>query len=551
MAKRFLLLLVVVGLILVAALFVVTHRALAPGILRPIAESELSQVLGRPVTVGELDIDLFPRPQVRGGEVTVSGGAAQAAPSLRLRAVRIVPRLASLFSGRLAIEVVELDGLVLAVRRDGNGRWYLPFGALPSAAPQSGAQPTPARPGHPPQAPAAGVPSAGKAGQSGPAVEVGEVRLANGRVTVVDDVLRSQAGSAEVAALTDIAAHVETRSGELLLNGLTAKLGASRLTGSGRFGEAGLRMSLSWDALAAADLPQAFGLVGSAPVPGLTLQGKRPLDVELSVSSAGTVNAKGTVRADRLALDTLTITSVEAPFTFNGSRLTADPVVCRAYGGAQRGRFRVTLGPPVAWSLVGRVEHLDVNAFLSANTSAKDRLSATGQLDLNLRAAGAPLERALTGTLAARLVKGVIHDFPLLAAINQALGVTGGGGRDTAFEELSATLAVGGGKASTRNLLLKMGELTVSAAGVLGFDQRLDLEGQVTLSPARTAGLTGKAGELRNLRNDRGELEIPLTVTGTVSAPSINVDLARMLETAAKYQLKLQLEKTLKRFIKN
>jgi uncharacterized protein involved in outer membrane biogenesis len=545
MASRFLLLVVVVALVLVAALFVVTRRALGPGTLRPIAESELSQVLGRPVTVGEFDVDLFPRPQVRGGQVTIGGGAAQAAPSLRLRAVRIVPRLSSLFSKRLAIELVELDGLVLAVRRDAKGRWYLPFGAPLSATPQRGAQSAPAHP------PAAGVPSAGKTGQSGPAVDVGEVRLANGRVTVVDDVLRSPAGSAEVAALTDIAGRVETRSGELLLSELTAKLGASRLTGSGRFGESGLRMSLSWDALAAADLPQVFGLVGSAPVPGLTLQGKRPLDVELSVGSAGTVNAKGTVRADSLALDTLTITSVEAPFTFNGSRMTADPLVCRAYGGTERSRFRVSLGPPVAWSLAGRVERLDVNAFLSANTSAKDRLSATGQLDLDLRAAGAPLERALAGTIDARLVKGVIHDFPLLAAINQALGVTGGGGRDTAFEELSATLAVGDGKASTRNLLLKMGELTVSAAGVLGFDQRLDLKGQAILSPARTAGLTGKAGELRNLRNDRGELEIPLTVTGTVSAPRINVDLARLLQTAAKYQLKRQLEKTLKRFIKD
>jgi uncharacterized protein involved in outer membrane biogenesis len=548
--KRLLPAAIAIGVVLVVALFVLTHRALSSVALRPIAESQLSQVLGRPVTVGELDIDLLPRPQVIGSRVTIGGVAAQAAPSLSLRAVRIVPRLGSLLSGRLAIELVELDGLVLSVRRDGSGRWYLPFSVTTPTPAPSRVKPDPARQSQPP---AAGATSGGESGRSGsgPAVEVGEVRLAGGRVTIVDDVLRSPAGSAEVAALTDIAARVETQGGDQVLSGLTAKLGRSVLTGSGRAGGGGLRMSLTWDGLAPADLPQVFGLIGAAPVPGLSLQGKHPLDMELSVSAAGAVSAKGTLRADTLAFDTFTITSVASPFTFNGRRVTADPVKFRAYGGTEKGRFRVTLGTPVAWSFVSRVEHLEMNAFLSANTSAKDRLSGTGQLDVNLGAAGTPLERALTGTIDARLANGVIHDFPLLAAINRALGITGGQGSDTAFEELSASLAVAGGQASTRNLLLKMGELTVSAAGVVGFDQRLDLKGLVILSPGKTAELTRTAGELRNLCNDRGELEVPLTVTGTVSEPGINVDLARALQAASKYQLKRLLDKNLKKFFKD
>jgi len=93
--------------------------------------------------------------------------------------------------------------------------------------------------------------------------------------------------------------------------------------------------------------------------------------------------------------------------------------------------------------------------------------------------------------------------------------------------------------------------LVLSAAGVFGFDQGLDFKGLVMLSPGKTAELTRRAGELRNLCNDRGELEIPLTVTGTVAAPRINVDLARALQAAAGSQLKRLLQKNLKRLFKN
>jgi len=95
-----------------------------------------------------------------------------------------------------------------------------------------------------------------------------------------------------------------------------------------------------------------------------------------------------------------------------------------------------------------------------------------------------------------------------------------------------------------------MGEATVRATGSFGFDQSLDFTGRVTFSRTKTAELTRRAGELRNLRNADGELELPLTITGTASAPNIEVSLSRMLETAAKYQLKRQLDKTLKGLIK-
>ena len=542
--------LLIAGVVVIAlglVLSTVARRALRPAALRSIAESQLSQVFGRPVTVGSIDVDLLPRLQVTGGDITMGGGGTGSAPSMQLRTVRIVPRLSSVLSGRLAIDLIEIEGLSLAIRRDAAGNWLLPFAsaATPASAPAAGSNDKPT--GRPAPVTTTAEPEAPPA-TAVPAVEVAAVRLTNGRVTLVDDVLRSPTGSSEVAVISDVSARVTIQGGAVHLDQLTANLGASALTGSGRADGQGARAALTWMTIHPADLPTVFGLAGVAPVPGLSVEGDRPLDVELTITPGGAIAARGTVRAGRLALDTLQIETVEAPFSFDGRVFAADPLVFHAYGGLAKGRFGATIGPPASWSYAGRLDSIDLNAFLSANTSARDRLSGTGQLVVDIRAniGAAPIEQSLAGTASVRVSRGTIHDFALLAAINGTLGLSGGSGKDTSFDELSATLMLGAGRANTSDLALRMGELRVEAAGWLGLsDQRLDLAGSVLISPTKSAQLTSTAGELRNLRNDRGEIEIPLTATGTVDVPVFEVQLSRLFETAAKYQLKRQLQRRL------
>jgi uncharacterized protein YhdP len=136
---------------------------------------------------------------------------------------------------------------------------------------------------------------------------------------------------------------------------------------------------------------------------------------------------------------------------------------------------------------------------------------------------------------------GVLKNFPLLAQLNQALGLTGGDSKDTKFELLSGTAVVGGGRARTDDLLLKAGDVAMTGAGVLGFDKTLNFRLNTLLSAARSQQLVQKSAVVQRLVNGKGEISVPVTVTGTVTAPKYGVDVT----SVAKKQVKEELQKGL------
>jgi AsmA protein len=205
----------------------------------------------------------------------------------------------------------------------------------------------------------------------------------------------------------------------------------------------------------------------------------------------------------------------------------------------------VDLNQPVpAYRIRTSVQDLDVNQALSANTTTKNFLAGKGRVVGNVRGSGntaAALKRSLTGTVEYELKDGVIRNFPLLAAINQALGVTEGTDQDTKFQSLSGTATIGGGKARTNNLSLRAGELSLTGKGTVGFNQRLDLRMTATASPEMSNQLVQRVGILQRLSNDRGQVTFPVIVRGTTTAPRISVDLG----SVAKKQLEGKVEKGL------
>ena len=66
---------------------------------------------------------------------------------------------------------------------------------------------------------------------------------------------------------------------------------------------------------------------------------------------------------------------------------------------------------------------------------------------------------------------GVLHDFPLLATVNRALRLSEGNGQDTRFDELSASLAIARGTATTDDLVIQAGHLRAVLSGQIGFDR--------------------------------------------------------------------------------
>jgi AsmA protein len=178
---------------------------------------------------------------------------------------------------------------------------------------------------------------------------------------------------------------------------------------------------------------------------------------------------------------------------------------------------------------------------------AAQRIDGTATASAALRGrVGEALDRSVRGRLDMNISNGVVRQFPLLATINRTLKLTGGEGSDTQFERLSATLNIAAGQATTDDLLLEAGHVRVQAAGRVGADRSLDLRGSAIVSAERVADAVASVRELARLRNSRGEVEVPLTITGSLDAPSFGLDVG----AAVKQGLEDELRRRLRRFIR-
>jgi uncharacterized protein involved in outer membrane biogenesis len=347
-----------------------------------------------------------------------------------------------------------------------------------------------------------------------------------------------------------IAATIVQRGGVARISSLKAALPHTTASGAGTVDDSGTRLDLALPSLDPRDLEALLGLLGVAPVPGLSIEGRNSVSLKINVPAGSSpIVAKGEARSEKVKLSTLAVKSVVAPFRFSRGVLTLDPLVFEAYDGKVRGSVTLDLNrSPSAYTVETEVQGLDVNKALSANTSAKDFLLGTAQLSAQVQGAGfeaGALKRNLSGQADFLIRDGAVRNLPLLATINRALKITGGDSKDTKFEKLRGHLDIGSGVARATQLVLKAGEMRVVAQGDLRFDLTVDLKGLATFSEAKSKELFAAAGELRRFKNDQGLLELPLTVTGPIASPKVSVDLAGTLKKQLERDLKDQLLKQL------
>ncbi len=506
-------------LALLVVLAVGALQALKSGAARSRIASALSSALGQPVAIGGLSASIFPTPSLSARDIQVGGADSSAAPGVSLAALHIVPRLSSLLPGRtLTIDHVDLKGLVISVRRDSAGRWLVPV-----------------------------PPSPGVDTSKGSAIDLNQLRAREGAIRVVDDQLRAPTGGPTVTTITGVEADMQALGGRVRVSRFTGRLGQSVVTGSTDMGPKGAELALRSESVHSSDLPALFALAGIPASPLLSIAGKAPFEMTVSLTPGFTsYTVTGKAAVERVKFGTPNFEGVQAPFRMDRGVFTLDPLTFTTYGGRQQGMVSVDLNQPAGASYTIRtaIEALDVNQALSGNTTMKNFLAGRGSVAAKVNGSGntaAALKRTLTGTLQFELKDGVLRNFPLLAAINQALGITGGTDRDTKFQSLSGTATIGGGKAQTNNLALRAGALTLTGKGTLGFDQRIDLRMTASASPEMSNQLVQRVGLLQQLSNDRGQVTFPVIVTGTTTAPRISVDLGSI----AKKQLEGKVEKGL------
>jgi AsmA protein len=249
----------------------------------------------------------------------------------------------------------------------------------------------------------------------------------------------------------------------------------------------------------------------------------------------------------------LRLRGFESPFRTNGVQLTFEPATFTMYGGAHRGAMAVDLSrTPARWTLDSRMTKLDVGDFMAALTAREGQVDGTAAATAALHGAvGDTMPDGLAGRVEINIADGVIREFPLLATINRAMRLAEGDTRHTQFERLSATFALpgrgggraaGSGYATTDNLVLLARDVRVEASGRIGFDRSLNFGGLAVLSPERTASAIRSVHELSGLRNDRGELELPIKVTGTLDDPSFQIDLKAAVGRSLKEELRRRIK---------
>jgi AsmA-like protein len=264
----------------------------------------------------------------------------------------------------------------------------------------------------------------------------------------------------------------------------------------------------------------------------------------------GRLTGSGSLSAQQVGFYSLQLDKLESPISTNGAQITFAPATFTMYRGSHRGKMVIDLSrTPARWTSESSVNDIDVSNFLAALTGREQRLDGTAATSSSLHApVGAPMPTSLEGRLQLTVVNGVVREFPMLDAINRALRLAESSGRDTQFDRLSGTFALtGSDAASTNDLVMIARDMRVRAAGRIGFERWLDLDGLAIFSPERTAEAIRSVRELAALRNGQGELELPIHIGGSLDAPAFNIDLPAALARSIKDELQRRIHRLFRR----
>lgn len=227
-------------------------------------------------------------------------------------------------------------------------------------------------------------------------------------------------------------------------------------------------------------------------------------------------------------------TNLKGVVRYEKGDLLLDSVTARMYGGDVVLSGVVGLASPDPdFRVKVAVKEVAVEEILSRKTSLKDFLS--GPLSLSADIGGgmrdfADFSRTASGSGSVRLTGGRIKGVDLLSTAAGVAGlqtlVPGGkaarGEAATSFSDFSASFQVEAGKIRTQSLRLLSGTLGLSGTAAVGFDRTLDFRGVLRLSKEMSARVRGAAGKF--LVGPQGEVDIPLVMSGPVTAPVVSLD---------------------------
>ncbi len=210
-----------------------------------------------------------------------------------------------------------------------------------------------------------------------------------------------------------------------------------------------------------------------------------------------------------------------------------------------QGRYDMRKTPP-DFTVTAQARRIDVSEFFRpASGSGATHIRGQANLDLKLNGTGnqwTDFQQTLTGQGQADVQKGALLDVNI--AEGALTGLTGVPGisqlispnirgkypaifttQNSEFGELKGSLNIREGKVHLDNLLMAASEWVVRGNGWVTLDQRLNLRGQLLLSPQLSADLISSTKVLKFLADRQGRVEIPFTLSGTLPSVTPKPDL--------------------------
>jgi len=253
----------------------------------------------------------------------------------------------------------------------------------------------------------------------------------------------------------------------------------------------------------------------------------------------------GTVNVGSVIYDQLLLADAQAKAALDRGIIRLAPVRAKLYGGEENGTIVVdTRTTPPTYSVTSTLDRVDANQLLSATSSLKRTLYGllAANMSTSFTATSADsIARSLNGDLSLDLKNGKLVGIDLLHELANIGKFLSGGQAAKSFTnlvQLAGNFKVLNGVAHTDNLKAVIEGGTLAAIGDVNLaDQSLNMKLTAVLSKAFSdrVGGTGIGGYMSTaLANNKGELVLPVIVSGSLQKPRLAPDLQALA------QMKLQ-----------
>jgi len=260
------------------------------------------------------------------------------------------------------------------------------------------------------------------------------------------------------------------------------------------------------------------------------------------------MTGSGTLNVGSILYDQLVLNSVKSNVNLDHGLIKMAPLTSQIYGGQQSGSITVDARQnPMAFNVSTQLQKVDANKLLSSVSSIKNTLygllALNGQTSFSAVSSN-DIARTLNGNMSINLNNGKLQGVDLLNQLANIGKFLAGRQQAQAFTniaKLSGTFNIRNGVAQTNDLQADIEGGNLAAQGLVGLaDQTLNMHLTAVLSQkfSQQVGGTGIGGIMNTaLANNKGELVIPVIVTGTFSRPMFAPDVQKIAQMKMQHLL--------------